>query len=105
MIKVTDTATVQFKEILQSQQMTESGIRVFISGQCGCGKIHYGMGFDGNASETDEVLDQDGIRLLLDKEVAASLEGATIDFVETPMSKGFTIDNPNAQGCSCGGHH
>lgn len=104
-MNITDEAIVQFKEIMQSQQVTDAGIRVFISGQCGCGKVHYGMGFDNTTQENDEVLDQDGVKFLLDKEVASSLEDATINFVETPMSRGFTIDNPNAQGCNCGGHH
>ncbi len=104
MITITDTATVQFKEILRSQQMEESGIRVFVRGQCGCGKVHYGMGFDNNSGETDQVIDKDGVKFFIEKEVAEGLDGATIDYTETEMSRGFAIDNPNAQGCNCGGH-
>lgn len=104
MLTVTETAAQQFKEIMRSQNMLESGIRVFVQGQCGCGKVHYGMGFDDAPGESDEVFDQGGVKFLVDKEVATGLEGSTIDYVETEMSRGFTIDNPNAQGCNCGGH-
>ena len=102
MITITDTASTQFKEILRSQQMEESGIRVFVRGQCGCGKVHYGMGFDDNKGETDQVIDHNGVKFLIDQEVAETLEGATIDYMESEMSRGFTIENPNAQGCNCG---
>lgn len=102
MVTVTDLAVTQFKEIMRSQEMDQAAIRVFIRGQCGCGKVHYGMGFDDNRADVDEAFAQDGVQFLMEKEVAESLDGATIDFVETEMSRGFTIDNPNAQGCNCG---
>ena len=102
MITITDTASVQFREILRSQKMEESGIRVFVRGQCGCGKVHYGMGFDDNAGDADQVIDKNGVKFLIAGEVAEGLDGATIDYVESEMSRGFTIDNPNDQGCSCG---
>ena len=104
MVTITETAAEQFKEILRSQNMLEAGIRVFIQGQCGCGKVHYGMGFDDSPGESDQVFDQGGVKLVVDKEAVAGLEGATIDYKETEMNRGFIIDNPNAQGCNCGGH-
>lgn len=106
MLTITDIAATQFKEVMRSQKMEDASIRVFIRGQCGCGAVHYGMGFDDSVGEADEVFDKDGVKFLVDKDAAPTLDGATIDYVETEMSRGFTINNPNAEsGCSCGGGH
>ena len=101
---VTEIAASQLKEIMKNQSLAEAeiGVRVFVKGQCGCGKVHYGMGFDDSSSEDDEVSDHEGVKFLVDKTAAPTLEGVTIDYVETEMSRGFSISNPNAQGCNCG---
>lgn len=105
MIKVSERAGLELKNIMREQSVTEGGVRVFVRGQCGCGAAHYGMGFETEVAETDTVLEAGGIKVLLDPDAAKLMAEATIDYVETPMSKGFTIDNPNAGGCSCGHGH
>lgn len=104
MISVSEKASQELKNIMEAQNVTEGGVRVFIQSRCGCGNAHYGMGFDTEIAERDSVLEASGIKIILDEEASELLAEATIDFVETPMSKGFTIDNPNAGGgCACGG--
>ena len=105
MFTVTDTAATQLKVIMQDQELTdEVGVRVFVRHQCGCGAINYGMGFDDSTSDEDEVITAEGVKFVVDRGAFGALEGATIDFVESEMSKGFSISNPNGGGCSCGGH-
>ncbi len=105
MLSVSERAGIELRNIMQSQDVAESVVRVFIQGQCGCGAAHYGMAFD-NPVDDDIVLEADGLKIVLDQEASEILDEATIDFVETPMSKGFTIDNPKAgSGCNCGHGH
>ena len=106
MFTVTPLAAEQLKEIMKDQELPEEvGVRVFVRHQCGCGAVNYGMGFDDASSDEDAVVDQFGLRFLIDSRAAGTLEGATIDFVETEMNKGFSISNPNGGGCNCGGGH
>ena len=106
MFTVTETAAEQLKGIMKDQELpTEVGVRVFVRHQCGCGAVNYGMGFDDSTSDDDAVFDHAGVRFVIDSGAAGTLEGATIDFVETEMNKGFAISNPNGGGCNCGGGH
>ncbi len=106
MLSVSEKAGFELRNIMQAQDVAENAVRVFIQGRCGCGAAHYGMAFDKEVAEADTVLEANGLRILLDQEALEVLEEATIDFVETPMSKGFTIDNPKAgAGCNCGHGH
>ena len=102
MITVTTDAAVQLKQIMENQSLTDVSVRVFARGQCGCGKIHFGMGFDDKVATEDQAMESEGVKLLFDEKVAPSLTEATIDFIETEAGQGFTINTPNAPGCSCG---
>lgn len=108
MISVTERASVELKSAIQSFAEREGKqdllLRVFIQGQCGCGTVHYGMGLEEQPGAEDTVLELAGIRILVDNSSAPQMEGAEIDYMEDAMRKGFTIKNPNAAGCSCGGH-
>jgi iron-sulfur cluster assembly accessory protein len=58
------------------------------------------------AAEDDQVLTIAGIRFLIDPLSQDNLEGASIDYIDDVMRKGFTIEAPNAAGgagCACGG--
>ncbi|MBN9492925.1 iron-sulfur cluster assembly accessory protein, partial [bacterium] len=49
------------------------------------------------------VLEQSGVRILIDPESAQYLGGAEIDYVDDVMKSGFSIFNPNAtKSCACG---
>ena len=107
MFTVTDMAAEQLKGIIKEQELPgEVSVRVFVRHQCGCGSVNYGMGFDDSVGDEDDIFNHEGVKFVIDRQAAGSLEGATIDFVETETSKGFAISNPNAGGCGCGaGHH
>jgi iron-sulfur cluster assembly protein len=104
MVTVTESAVTQLRQIMEDQNMENVGVRVFVRGQCGCGAVHYGMGFDDAITEEDDVFDHNGVAIVIDREAAPKLDGATIDFIESDMRQGFAITNPNSQGCGCGGH-
>lgn len=105
MFTVTDNAASQLKEVIKGQELAEVGVRVFVQHQCGCGAINYGMGLDASLGDEDEVLEHRGVKFVVNSQTLSALEGAIVDYQDTPMSRGFSISNPNVQGCSCGGGH
>src|SRR6187549_1984865 len=91
MISVSDRAASELKRILEEQGQDEMAVRVFVSGSCGCGAAHYGMGLDNDLAEDDQVFDSAGLKLVADGDSAPFLEGAEIDYRDGLMGRGFTI--------------
>jgi iron-sulfur cluster assembly protein len=61
------------------------------------------MAFDDNVRPGDELVEQHGVRVLVDDFSAPYLMGSEIDYVDSLMGAGFTVHNPNAvKSCSCG---
>jgi len=105
-VTVTPAAAETILQLMAERNLTEHYLRVYVAG-IGCSGPQYGLAFDIEAREDDAVLQSDGLRILIDPNSLAFLEGATIDYVETPQGAGFKVENPNplaAASCgSCGG--
>jgi len=77
-------------------------LRVYVQGG-GCSGLSYGMGFEKQAEEDDLVVEEHGVKMLVDSYSAEYLKGANIDYIESLMGAGFKINNPNVtKSCSCG---
>jgi iron-sulfur cluster assembly protein len=99
---LTEAASLQIKEMIKHNEEEGALLRVSVKGG-GCSGLSYGMGFDHTVSEDDLTFEQFGIQILVDKESASILQGTKIDFKESMMGGGFTIENPNAiASCGCG---
>ena len=105
MITVSELAATELKRLIQEQGQDEVAVRVFITGSCGCGAAHYGMGLDTDYTAEEHVFDDHGLRLVADHDSAPLLDGAEIDYRDSLMGRGFTIKNPNASGGGCGCGH
>ena len=102
MITITPDAVQQLKSFLVDQGTPEAGLRVFVA-PGGCSGLQYGMTIEESAEDGDEVIETDGVRLLVDNFSAMYLEGAEVDYVNSLMGGGFTVHNPNAvASCACG---
>lgn len=102
LISMTPVAVDQLKRFLAEQETPGYALRVFVA-PGGCSGLQYGMTIDENADEGDEVIETDGVRVLVDNFSAMYLKGAEIDYVDALMGGGFTVKNPNSVGgCSCG---
>ena len=102
LVTVTPKAAARAKELLASKGMPNGSLRVFVVGG-GCSGYQYGMALARSAEDDDIILEQSGIRILVDPESAQYLQGAEIDYVEDIMKSGFSIYNPNAtKSCACG---
>lgn len=102
MIHITDTAIEKIQEMLEAEASPELFLRVGVK-EGGCSGFSYNMGFDDELAESDRTLDANGLKVVVDAESAKYLNGLEIDFKESAMGGGFTINNPNATAtCGCG---
>lgn len=102
MITISELAVEKLEEMLAAEENPQLFLRVGVK-EGGCSGFSYGMGFDDEQNEDDTVLDIQGMKVAVDAESAKYLRGLVIDYKETAMSGGFTIDNPNASvTCGCG---
>ncbi len=95
-VTVTEAARRKILELLASESRKDLALRFAIAGR-GPGGFEYRLGFESGEERQrdDTAVDGGGFSLLVDPGSAPNLEGATIDFVETPTQSGFRIDNPN----------
>ncbi|MCS6801318.1 MAG: iron-sulfur cluster insertion protein ErpA [Chloroflexota bacterium] len=102
MITITPDAVQKVEQLLEREGKQGYSLRVFIAGG-GCSGYQYGLMFDDQRQEDDEVVPAGKFDILIDGESAMLLYGAEIDYVDSLMGSGFTIRNPNAvASCACG---
>jgi len=98
----TDAAAAKVRELIDEEGNTALMLRVFISGG-GCSGFQYGFTFDENVTEGDTVVENAGVKLLIDPMSIQYLTGAEIDYTEGLEGAQFVIRNPNATTtCGCG---
>jgi iron-sulfur cluster assembly protein len=108
-VLLTETAAEEVKRIMDSQKVEpQTVLRMGIAGG-GCSGLQYSLGFDGAFDpKVDARYEQHGVALVTRKKFALHLDGTVIDFQDSAMGRGFTIENPNYSrggGCpGCGGH-
>ncbi len=101
-VTLTEKAALRVKEIMKENEETNAYLRVGVQGG-GCSGLTYAMGFAYEVEEGDAQSEQYGIKVLVDQYSVPLLQGTVIDYKETLMGGGFTIDNPNAiASCGCG---
>ncbi len=101
MITLTEPAAKELKRLVADQERAPA-LRVFVS-PGGCSGMSYGMAFDGEVQEGDQIIEHDGVRICVDEMSAMYLTGSEIDYVDQLMGGGFNINNPNAvKSCACG---
>lgn len=103
MVTLTSSAAEKLGGIMEQKGVKEShALRVFVKGG-GCGGMQYGMTFDDNMRDDDNIWEQHGLRLVVDGTSLFYIDGANIDYVDNLMGGGFHIDNPQAvSSCGCG---
>jgi iron-sulfur cluster assembly protein len=103
MISVTEKAKERIISLRQEEnRAAESNIRVSVKGG-GCSGLMYDLGFDDKVNPADQVFEDKGIKILVDKKSLLYLLGTTLDFTDGLNGKGFQFINPNAtRTCGCG---
>ncbi|MEM9982510.1 MAG: iron-sulfur cluster assembly accessory protein [Bacteroidota bacterium] len=103
MIQVTEKAKDKITEIKSTEGYSEvHNIRVAVKGG-GCSGLMYDLEFDASVKDTDEIFEDKGVKILVDKKSLLYLLGTTLDFTDGLNGKGFHFVNPNAsRTCGCG---
>ena len=101
-VSLSDAAALKLRELTKDETNPDIGLRVYVySG--GCSGYRYGMMLEDAPTAEDNRLDVNGITVYVDGQSIALLQGSEIDYVDTLMGAGFTVNNPNAvAACGCG---
>ncbi|MFN6945707.1 MAG: HesB/IscA family protein [Cytophagaceae bacterium] len=103
MINVTDKAKEHIQDLRQKDGHGDDyNIRVSVQGG-GCSGLMYDLKFDNQLSQADQVFEDKGVKIIVDKKSLLYLLGTTLDFSDGLNGKGFQFINPNAsRTCGCG---
>ncbi len=102
LVTVTAKAAEKIQEFMKEESEHPEYLRVYVQGG-GCSGLSYGMGFETKPEEDDSVIEENGVKLLIDSYSQDHLKGANVDYIESLMGSGFKINNPNVtKSCSCG---
>ncbi len=101
MITVTQAAAAKLKDLMAKEGTADQGLRIRVRGG-GCSGYEYQLAFD-TPREGDQVIEQGGVKVVIDPKSLLFLTGSEIDFQDGLTGAGFAIKNPNAKGsCGCG---
>lgn len=101
-ITVTEAALERVRALLADRDKPAAGVRISIRTR-GCSGFSYTLEFADEREPSDEVLEKDGVTILIDPKATMFLLGTEMDYVEEKLESGFVFRNPNEKGrCGCG---
>ena len=104
-ITLSESAAKEIKSIIADQNLPEdkTRLRVGVKGG-GCSGFSYMLDLvEDEPGESDEQLESNGVKIVVDMKSYLYLNGAEIDFKDEVMGRGFVFKNPNATStCGCG---
>ncbi len=102
-ITVTDKAAKEVANIRSENSIPENYLlRIGVKGG-GCSGLSYSLGFDGEIRDTDETMEINGVKLVVDAKSLFYLGGTELDYSDGLSGRGFVFNNPNAvRTCGCG---
>ena len=104
MIQITERAVQAIRDCIaaENKTVTQAYLRVAVKGG-GCSGLMYQLSIDENAADTDEVIANGDVRVIVDRKSKLFLHGLTLDYTTGLNGKGFVFSNPNAKAtCGCG---
>jgi iron-sulfur cluster assembly protein len=101
-MRLTEAAAARIKEIMASADRPFAGVRVGVKNG-GCAGMAYTMEYAEAVNPADEVVEDKGIRLLIDPKAVLFLLGTEMDYKVDKLSAQFVFNNPNqTSACGCG---
>ena len=103
MINVTENAASQIQKLLEKQQLDNGGLRVGVKAG-GCSGFEYVFEWESGPRADDLIFDApNGVRVWIDPRSHRLLDGTTLDYDTSLLSRGFMFQNPHAKStCGCG---
>ena len=101
-ISLSDKAVDRIKEIMSQAENTTIGVRVGVKSG-GCAGMSYVMEYAKDIKPNEEVIEEKGVKVLIDPKAIMYLLGTEMDFKKEKFSSQFIFKNPNeTERCGCG---
>jgi iron-sulfur cluster assembly protein len=101
-IRLTDAAAERIKYVMANAAQTVVGVRVGVKNG-GCAGMAYTMEYAERVEKADEVVEDKGVRVLIDPKAVLFLLGTEMDYKTDKLSAQFVFNNPNqTSACGCG---
>jgi iron-sulfur cluster assembly protein len=101
-VTLTDAAADRVKQIIAKAEQPIVGVRVGVKNG-GCAGMSYTMEYAERVNPHDEVVEDKGVKVLIDPKAVLFLLGTQMDFQTTKLASQFVFNNPNqTSACGCG---
>ena len=102
LMTVTPAAAERVRALIESRGKPTAGVRIGVRTK-GCSGLSYTLEFADSQQPMDEVVETEGVKLLVDPKASLFLIGTEMDYEEEKLKSGFVFKNPNEKGrCGCG---
>jgi len=101
-MRLTEAAAERIRSVMAQADKPVAGLRVGVKNG-GCAGMEYTMEYAETVNPTDEVVEDKGVKLLIDPKAVLFLLGTEMDFKTEKLSAQFVFNNPNqTSACGCG---
>jgi iron-sulfur cluster assembly protein len=101
-MRLSDAAAARIKEISARAEKPIAGVRVGVKNG-GCAGMSYTMEYAETVNPADEVVEDKGVRILIDPKAVLFLLGTEMDYKVDKLTAQFVFNNPNqTSACGCG---
>jgi iron-sulfur cluster assembly protein len=101
-MRLTDAAAARVRELAGRADSEIVGLRVGVKNG-GCAGMSYTVEYAHDIRPSDEVVEDKGVKILVDPKAVLFLLGTEMDFKADKLSAQFVFNNPNQTGaCGCG---
>ena len=101
-ITLSDNAAQRIKEIMANTKEPSIGVRIGVKSG-GCAGMSYVMEYAKSSNSKDEVIEDKGVKVLIDPNAVMYLLGTEMDYKKEELSSTFVFKNPNeTERCGCG---
>ena len=102
LLSLTPNAIKHLKSILEDSPESNKVIKLGVKNG-GCAGMAYTMDYIDEVRDTDEYIDIEGIKLVIDPKAILFLLGTEMDYQKSTLNSGFIFNNPNqTDACGCG---
>ena len=102
LLSLTPNAIKHLKSILEDSPESNKAIKLGVKNG-GCAGMAYTMDYIDEVRDTDEYIDIEGIKLVIDPKAILFLLGTEMDYQKSTLNSGFIFNNPNqTDACGCG---
>jgi iron-sulfur cluster assembly protein len=101
-MRLTEAAAARIKDVMARADGTVAGVRVGVKNG-GCAGMEYTMEYAEAFRPTDEVVEDKGVKIVIDPKAVLFLLGTEMDYRTEKLSSQFVFNNPNqTSACGCG---